>query len=67
MPFTESAGGHTRTPAVTPRYLSSRGAAVYLGVSYLFFRKFATKIKKSRQGRYALIDLDNYAASKKPK
>ena len=67
MPYTESAGGHTRTHAVTPRYLSSRGAAIYLAISYASFRKIATKIKRARTGRYAPADLDHYATDKKSK
>jgi len=42
-------------------YLTAKGAAEYLNVGYGTFRNWATKIRRTRTGRYRREDLDNFA------
>lgn len=47
---------------------TAKEAAAYLHIPYSRFRKVATKIKRQPQtGRYRIEDLDDYAASQRPR
>ncbi|VTR94097.1 unnamed protein product [Gemmata massiliana] len=53
---------------VVSPHLTAEEAASYLGVAYSTFRKKATRIKKQPStGRYRIEDLDEFAASLKPR
>jgi len=53
--------------SATP-HLSAKEAADYLRISYSTFRKKATKIhRQPGTGRYRIEDLDEFAASMKPR
>lgn len=49
---------------MTVRYLTAKEAAAYLRVSYSYFRKHATTIKRTRTRRYRPEDLDSWAMSR---
>lgn len=46
-------------------YLTAKEAAAYLNVSYGTFRNWATRIKRSRTGRYRRDDLDHFATTRR--
>ncbi len=55
-------------PAPATPHLTAREAAAYLRISYSTFRKKATKIKRQPgTRRYRREDLDEFAASLRPK
>lgn len=59
-----AAGG----PSPAPLHLNARQAAEYLGIPYSTFRKKAVRIRRSQTtGRYRREDLDEFAASARPK
>ena len=55
-------------PAPATPHLTAKEAAAYLRISYSTFRKKATKIRRQPgTGRYRIEDLDEFAASLRPK
>lgn len=46
-------------------HLTAKQAAEYLGIAYGTFRKIATQIPRTKNGRYRREDLDKYSRRKK--
>lgn len=51
--------------APSKEYMTAKEAADYLNVTYGTFRNWATRIKRSKTGRYRREDLDHFAQNRR--
>jgi len=54
-----------RVKEIDSPYLTGRQAAAYLNIAYGTFRNYATRIRRTRFGRYRREDLDKFAMQKR--